>query len=385
VTEFDFAALRRFPDVEAPNLVAVDATDRLLLDVAAPSLAALEPGELVVVGDHYGALTLGAAARFGCTGIRVHQDLVTGGLALAGNAARTGLGGSYRPMPLDPELFTGARLVLIQAPKSVAGLAEVVQLIGAAAPPEVEVHVGGRIKYLTRALNDVLAGTFAQVRPSLARQKSRVLSASGLLQEPQRASPQTAGTHTGQYPRREWHEDHQLWVCAHGGAFAGTRIDVGTRRLIAVLDQLPEADTAVDLGCGTGVLAVLLARQGRSVLACDQSAAAVASTRATAHANGLDGAIRVSQDDALSAEPAASADLIVCNPPFHLGGAVHAGAARTLFAGAARALRPGGELWTVFNSHLGHARTLTELVGPTRVVHRDPKFTVTATVRSGPG
>ena len=33
---FDFKALRRFPDLEADNLVAVDATDRLVLAEAGP-------------------------------------------------------------------------------------------------------------------------------------------------------------------------------------------------------------------------------------------------------------------------------------------------------------------------------------------------------------
>ena len=41
--EFSFDALRRFPDHEAPNLFAVDATDRLLLDEAAAALAGRVP------------------------------------------------------------------------------------------------------------------------------------------------------------------------------------------------------------------------------------------------------------------------------------------------------------------------------------------------------
>ena len=60
-----FSRLGRFPDVEAANLQAWDATDRLLLDTAADLLAAgiLHPGSrLAVVGDRYGALTLGALA-----------------------------------------------------------------------------------------------------------------------------------------------------------------------------------------------------------------------------------------------------------------------------------------------------------------------------------
>ena len=39
--EFTLDALRRWPDVEGPDLVAVDATDRLVLDEAATALAAV--------------------------------------------------------------------------------------------------------------------------------------------------------------------------------------------------------------------------------------------------------------------------------------------------------------------------------------------------------
>ena len=46
----EFEALRRWPDVEAENLFAVDASDRLILDEAADSLADASPGEIVVVG-----------------------------------------------------------------------------------------------------------------------------------------------------------------------------------------------------------------------------------------------------------------------------------------------------------------------------------------------
>ena len=117
------------------------------------------------------------------------------------------------------------------------------------------------------------------------------------------------------------------------------------------------------------------------MLASDSSAAAVRSCSATAAANGLAELVKVRRDDALSSVASDSASLIVCNPPFHLGGAVYAGAAVKLFQAASRVLAPGGELWTVHNSHLGYLPTLRRLVGATRVVHRDPKFTVTASIR----
>ena len=56
------AQLRREPDVEAPDLVAVDATDRLLLDTAHTTVQDLPGHRVVVVDDAYGALTLGAVA-----------------------------------------------------------------------------------------------------------------------------------------------------------------------------------------------------------------------------------------------------------------------------------------------------------------------------------
>ena len=367
-----FAELRREPDVDAPDLVAVDATDRLLLDEAATDLPAHRDG-VVVVDDAYGALTLGAVALHGADGVRVHQDLLIGELALAGNADRTGHGGHHRSIPeLGPELTRGARVVLAKAPKSLEALRELAQVVAAGADPGVTLYVGGRVKHMTLAMNDVLGECFTDVHATLARQKSRVLVARG-----PRPVPST-------FPVCREHADLGLTVCAHGPAFAGAKVDRGTRALLAALPgAVPDAATALDLGCGTGVLAAALAmaRPGLAVHAVDQSAAAVASTLATVAANGLTGRVAVVRDDAAASLPEGSVDLVVCNPPFHSGTTVSDTLAERLFAGAARVLRPGGELWCVFNSHLPHRDALRRIVGPTRQVTRDPTFTVTASTR----
>jgi 16S rRNA (guanine1207-N2)-methyltransferase len=187
------------------------------------------------------------------------------------------------------------------------------------------------------------------------------------------------------WPRRAHHADLDLWVCAHGAAFAGTSVDIGTRLLLDVLDQaVPDAHRAIDLGCGTGALAAALAksRPGVRVIATDQSAAAVASAAATASANGVADRVIVVRDDALGSQPDASADLILLNPPFHIGSAVHTGIAHRMFVDAARVLAPGAELWTVWNSHLGYRPALERTVGPTRQIVRNAKFTVTASRRT---
>lgn len=372
MTEDLLAALRCDPEIPAPDLVAVDAADRLLLDEAAPVLASAAPGTVVVIGDRYGAVTLGAVARFGAVGVRAHTDRLTGELALAANAARLGSTEGLRSLGLGPELVTGARVVLLLLPRSLDALDEIAGLVARHADPGVVVVGSGREKHMSRSMNEVLARHFAEVRASRGRQKARVLHASG----------PRAGASTS-WPVRERHADLGLTVCAHGAAFAGARVDIGTRFLVDHLaGALPDARRAVDLGCGTGVLASALAaaRPAIEVVATDESAAAVASARETVAANGLADRVRVQRARGTAGIDDASVDLVLLNPPFHVGAAVHDGVARGLFGEAARVLRPGGELWCVWNSGLGYRPALQAAVGPTRQVARNPKFTITASV-----
>ncbi|TFD33510.1 methyltransferase domain-containing protein [Cryobacterium sp. TMT1-19] len=371
--DFSFDRLRRFPDVEADNLFAVDASDRLILDEAAGVLAEAGSGEVVVIEDRYGALTLGAAALAGARGIRVHQDVLSGELALALNAADAGLVDSYRSFILGEELLANARVVLIQLPRSLAALDEFADAIRRFAAPDVVVIAGGRIKHMTPTMNAVLRRHFGELQVSSARQKSRVLRAAASIAS---ATQPTMST----WPNCVEHADLGLTICAHGAAFAGATVDIGTRYLLEFLDRMKtDARSAIDLGCGTGVLAATLARRRPAlrVTATDQSAAAVASARATMVANALADRVTVVRDDALQSQPDASAELIVLNPPFHIGSSVHAGIALKLFEDAGRVLQPGGELWSVWNTHLGYRPALTRLVGPTHQVGRNAKFTVT--------
>jgi 16S rRNA (guanine1207-N2)-methyltransferase len=369
---FPFERLRRRPDVEGPGLGASDAADRLILDESAALRAAVGPGRLVVIGDGYGALAL-ASAHSGAAGIRVHQDALTGERALAANAAELGLSAAVRSLPLSSELVTDADVVLLRLPRSLDALRDVAGLIAAHASPDVVVAAGGRIKHMTPAMNDVLREFFGRVDVSHARQKSRVL----LAREP----------HGGRDPVPAAGRDGDLEIRAFGGVFAGARLDHGTRLLLAHLPaDLPggtREDPLVDLACGTGVVAATLARRHPRafVHASDSSAAAAASAVATAAANGVADRVRVVRDDALATLPDASASTILLNPPFHSGPAVTDATAPRLFADAARALRPGGRLWCVWNSPLGYRPQLERLVGPTGQIARDARFTVTVSTR----
>ncbi len=301
---------------------------------------------------------------------------MTGERALAQNAERVGLTGAVRQMPLGADLVAGARLVLLRLPRSLDRLDELAGLVARNAASDVVIVAGGRIKHMSLAMNEVLGAWFERVDVSHARQKSRVLVARGPRSQREPGAPG--------WPRGERHDDLGVTVAAHGGVFAGTGIDIGTRFLLEQLgDAVPDAATAVDLACGTGVVAAHLARTRPAlrVTATDRSAAAAASALLTAEASDVADRVHVTRADGLELVADASERLVVLNPPFHSDAALHTGIAEHLFADAARVLEPGGELWCVWNSHLRYRPLLERLVGPTRQIARNPKFTVTASRR----
>ncbi|WP_061269412.1 class I SAM-dependent methyltransferase [Cellulosimicrobium funkei] len=372
------------PDREdAP--VAVDPADRLLLDEAAPLLAGVAPGAVAVVDDRYGALTLGAALLTGAGPaggrVRVHQDACTAEAALDANARAVGMATAYDRHGLDAALLAGARVVLLRLPRGLAALRDVAEHVAREARPDVVLLGSARVKHMTRAMNDVLAKSFGEVRASFARGKSRVLVASA----PRPGRPPT-------YPVVTDLADVGLRVAAFGAAFAGAGLDLGTRFLLdrlgaddgptPVAQGAPPRDV-VDLGCGTGLLAAWAARRWPEahVVAADRSDAAVRSTALTARENGVADRVRTVRDDAGATLADASADVVLLNPPFHDGAAVRTDAAHRMFVTAGRVLRPGGELWCVWNSHLRYRPALERAVGPTAQVARDPRFTVTRSVR----
>jgi 16S rRNA (guanine1207-N2)-methyltransferase len=414
----------------ADGPVAVDATDRLLLDEAAP-LIERDPDGVVAIGDRFGALTLGALA-LGAHGVRVHQDAITAEAALDANSARvsevlwTGHARAaanapvpHEPAPLhltshdklEPHLLAGARLVLLQLPTSLAELTEITEHVARYADPAVTLLAGGRVKHMTHAMNDVLSASFEQVGASLARQKSRLLIARaprsdvGPLSYPvtARLTDREILRAVGAPEQSAGAPPAALTVVAHGAAFAGATLDLGTRFLLAQAHRWPDlsdargpraADAfdgnhmdgrpvAVDLGCGTGILATVLALRypDAHVLATDRSAAACASAGATLAANGVRATVVRSDAGATLPLLDGSADLVLLNPPFHDRAALSTDAAHRMFAAAGRILRDGGELWTVFNTGLHYRRALERAVGPTEHVAQDPRFTVTRSVR----
>ncbi len=114
-------------------------------------------------------------------------------------------------------------------------------------------------------------------------------------------------------------------------------------------------DVVLDVGSGTGVIAVFAARRARRVTATDINPAAVETIRANALRHGLEDRLTAVEADLFPPAGRAAFDVVTFNPPYSDHPAIdmpersvwdpgHA-AVRRFFAGVAGVLRPGGRVY----------------------------------------
>lgn len=370
------------------STVGLDGVDKILLaelaelDVAATKIVCVDAVSPQIIDE--------LAGLFPTATLVCYNDSFVAAQALDSFADTASWSQRYARVQAAPadrfpaELFADASVVLVHLPKSLDYLSEFAQAAAQGVPGSATMLLAERTKFMTPTQNDVLAQWFTTVSASLGRFKSRALRATGAV--PQDDIP-AALRAARAFPRSAYLADLDLTVVAHGGVFAGTKLDIGSRLLVdnlgALLGGAPTALDFVDAGCGTGVLSARVSqlRADAHVTAVDVSAAAVLSTAATALENGFADRITAVQDDALAGLPTASADVVVCNPPFHTGTSLDPDVAQRIFENAGRVLRPGGQLWTVYNSPLPYKGSLNRLVGRTVVVASNRKFTVTVSTK----
>jgi release factor glutamine methyltransferase len=142
-----------------------------------------------------------------------------------------------------------------------------------------------------------------------------------------------------------------------------------TSKFMARHMEVRPGDDVLDVGTGSGVLAVVAGETARRVVAVDIDPVAVECARASVQRNGMEKVVRVAQSDLFAAlPPDARFNIILFSPPYFEGAIRSAfdhalydpqkALATRFFARAGRHLKPGGYVQMVYSSAAQPERAL---------------------------
>ncbi len=340
----EITLLRPDADERSP-LRAWTAADRLALD----HLAEISPdgglGNVLIVNDQFGALTVGLAHAEPT----VWSDSAAARTAIDANLARNDCHVLGDRVVAGTDMPAGLfDTVVIVLPKTLSLLEYQLGVVASVVHAESRIVGLAMARNITRSSLSLFEATLGTTTTSLARQKARLVHASPNALAPA-SDPFIAGD--------GYIADGGVHVASSPGLFSSDRLDVGSRLLIDTMiaaDELMTADLALDLGCGSGVIAASLAKRSATATwtLCDVSDLAVAAAQSTWERNKLGGPATFIVADGAAGCDSASFDLVVTNPPFHQDHAVDNALTERILAEAARVLTNEGSLFVVAQRHL---------------------------------
>ena len=168
------------------------------------------------------------------------------------------------------------------------------------------------------------------------------------------------------------------------GVFSWDHVDEATA-ILADTMQVQTGESVLDLGCGCGALGAVAARLSKTgrVRLVDADNEAVRSTRGTLETAGLRNA-SVQVSDVGEAVLQERFDVVVTNPPFHVGKATDLSLPLQFIQDAHDVLNEGGRLYLVANRTLPYESMMNERFGNVETLHDGARFKVLHAVRRPP-
>ena len=359
--------LKRLPYRKNELLQAWDAADEYLLNYLATEDKPPVGAQITILNDSFGALAIGLHTY---KPIAISDSFLSQQATL-NNLQRNGID-SNNVRLLDSLSIPNESIdyLLIKVPKTLALLEYQLHRLRPLLKPNSKIIAAGMIKSLPANAWKLLARLIGPTAPSLAVKKARLIFVTYDSEARLPANP---------FPVRYKLENTEFIICNHANVFSRDSLDIGTRLLLQHLPNDPNYLHIIDLGCGNGVVGLMLADRlpGAKISFVDESFMAVASARENfeqafagkRQANFIAG-------DCLSEFPSESADCIVCNPPFHQQHTIGDHIAWQMFQQAYKVLRKGGELQVIGNRHLNYHQSLKKLFGNWERVASNAKFVI---------
>lgn len=336
--------LLRYPRRKNEPLQAWCAADELLLESfsefnsahshAAPSI--------LVANDEHGALC-----------VALEPSALWTDSALAALAVRANCELNQRTQPTlvwSTQAPSAHDVAILRIPKQLPYFEYQLNQLAKQMQPGATLLCAGMDKHLSPKTASLIERHFGQAKRQPGRRKARVFSA---VRNQSPAPPLASEA-------RYFCEPLNSELVSLANVFSREQLDIGSRFLLDNLSQLTPVHTATDLACGNGVigLAALQRQLCTELTFCDESAMAIESAQKnvastvpntkTVNFHHGDGLLGLNN----------KAELILCNPPFHLGHTVDDFAGRRLLEQCADHLVKNGQLVLVANRHLEYKQTL---------------------------
>ncbi len=373
ITPFGTFALNRDSE-DDKTLRAWDSSDSYALDtfkLEYNSFADRKDLRITVFNDSFGALTC-ALADFSPESVLDSFSIIeTVKKNLGLNILRTDKI-AFTPPVKDFDQIP--EFIFLKIPKSNNYLEFLLQRISSKFPAGIPVLGSGMTRNIHTSTVELFEHYLGEVSTSLARKKSRLLFG------------KTKGVvgNISEYPVKFKVSDYSMELINSANGFSFGKMDRGTAFF---LDHFPrfknQPEKIIDLGCGDGSLAVFAAEKWPEspILCVDDSYLAVESAKENFAINGYNGRAEFLVTDCLNGVEGESADLILCNPPFHEYHSVSMGTAGRMFKDAYRVLKREGSLFIVKNKHLGYRAYLEKLFGECKTIAGNKKYEILKAVK----
>tara|TARA_Y100001960_G_scaffold271466_1_gene298308 strand:- start:2552 stop:3682 length:1131 start_codon:yes stop_codon:yes gene_type:complete len=358
--------LHRYPIRNNETLQAWDAGDEYLINHV-EQLALPSQQHILILNDHFGALSCWFSDQHRVT---MMSDSFISHQATLANLAQNQCGQVSLASTID-DVPKDVDLVLIQLPKSNRHLVWLLHQLRKTLPNDVPVIAVNKAKEIHTSTLKLFEKHLGITTTSLAWKKHRLVFACSNTQHAMEVEPFTS-----------WQvEEHDIQLDNLPNVYSGESLDLGARFMLQHLPKGLESKRVIDLGCGNGVLSVKLAQLNPDItLTCvDESFMSTLSARRNLENNVPNfTSFTCTTNNCLDGFEAHSADLVVCNPPFHQQQAITDHIAWQMFCDAKHVLSTGGQLLVIGNRHLGYDGKLSRLFGKSNVkqVAANKKFVI---------
>ncbi|WCE29076.1 methyltransferase [Vibrio sp. SCSIO 43137] len=347
--------LYRYPKRANDLLQAWDAGDEYLISHV-EELQLAEGKNIVILNDQFGALSCWFSAKHNVTMV---SDSFLACQGTADNLKLNQCNAITQLNALD-DLPEKIDLVLFKLPKSNRLLTWQLSQLRARLDSNCPVIAVNKAKDIHSSTLKLFEKHLGTTQTSLAKKKHRLVFSKADSKAGAMINPVT-----------EWQVDGENYhLKNYPNVYSGESLDLGARFM---LNHIPSNDRykhIIDLGCGNGVLSVKAAQQNpQAKITCvDESFMAVESAKLNLQAAlGEEHNSSFVANNCLDGFAAESADLVLCNPPFHQQNAITDHIAWQMFCDAKHVLNNNGQLLVIGNRHLSYDNKLSRLFGKQQV------------------